>query len=199
MKLLIWAAAVTLAVLYLVCPAFADAASAVATDPTQIVPPNTTTVVAVPYGDWINAASATIEKIAELLVSGLVIWLSARVAPLLPTAIQAGVNSFMINQLNKLIIQYVDAAINATAGAEKGKVLSVDVGNRVLATAVNNLLAEVPGWLVSWFGQSAIINRIAAALHLDSNAILVTSAAGVAVAPANPSVGSGSASPSPSS
>jgi hypothetical protein len=61
--------------------------------------------------------------------------------------------------------------INAVAGAVKDKTLTVDVGNEVLAKALQYALDNAPSWLQSWAGgPEGIARKIWARLNLGEGA-----------------------------
>lgn len=68
---------------------------------------------------------------------------------------------------DQLFQKAIDYGLNAVAGAAKGKVLTVDVGNAVLAEAAQYVLDNAPGWLVKWLGgPEQIVKKLFARLNL---------------------------------
>lgn len=191
MKLMLRAAALSLVfacLAFAAAPALADAAVVAAT---TAVPPNTSTTVSIPFGDWINAIAPTIIEIAGAVLAVILAW----AARLLPASLQSFINSQTIAQAEQLLEKAVDYGINAVAGASVGKTLSVDVGNQVIAQALNYVITHGPAWLINWLGGvEAIKQKIIARLPLDEGAQVITTAASVAIAP-SPLAGSGSPSP----
>jgi hypothetical protein len=113
--------------------------------------------VAVPIGDWIGKSSGIIGS----LLGVLVIWLFRQ----LPAGIVQILRTMQVEQLLDKAITY---GINAVAGASKDKVLTVNVGNAVIAQAAQYAIDHAPGWLIGWLGgETAIRQMIIARLNLE--------------------------------
>lgn len=101
---------------------------------------------------------------------------------LLPAQIYAIMVSLRADQL---IQKGIDYAINMVVGASKDKSLSVDVHNQVLATALQYVIDQAPGWLQSWMGgPDQIAQKIVARLNLAPDAVPDVNAAVAASTPA---------------
>ncbi len=75
--------------------------------------------------------------------------------------------------VDQILNKAIDYAINMVKGATKDKELSVDVGNEVLAKALQYVLDHSPGWLQSWMGgPGAIAQKIIARLNLAPDTVL---------------------------
>jgi hypothetical protein len=83
------------------------------------------------------------------VVGSLAITLFPVAVALLPAPLRLVVSAVFGEQL---IRNARDYALNAIANAAKGKILAVDVGNQVLAQAVEYAVREGALWLVSWLG-----------------------------------------------
>lgn len=84
---------------------------------------------------------------------------------------------------DQLLQKAIDYGINAVQGATKDKVLEVNVGNKVLAYAVQYVLDNAPKWLQDWMGgPEQIVKKIFARLNLDAAAAAPAPAAVVAEA-----------------
>jgi hypothetical protein len=82
----------------------------------------------------------------------------------LPAQVYAVIVSMRADQLLQKAIDY---GINAVQGAIKGKTLEVNVGNKVLAEAVQYVLDNAPAWLQAWMGgPEQIVKKIFARLNL---------------------------------
>lgn len=128
---------------------------------------STTTSVSLPIGDWIGYAAEFIGAIAAAAVA----WLLRK----LPASIQQVLTTM---QAEQLLGKAIDYALNAVAGAEKGKTLDVKVGSAVVASAVQYVVDHGPAWLVEWLGGAAAIEeKIIARLNLDATAAVVTASA----------------------
>lgn len=136
-----------------------------------------TSVVAIPLGSWTEQVAA----VAGSVVLGILLWLLRQLPPAIYQALRTA-------QAEQLLGRAVDYALNAVAGAAKGKTLSVDVGNAVVAAAASYAVENGPGMLIRWLGGPEAIERmILARIHLGPDAEIVgRGAAGVTIVPAPP-------------
>ncbi|MGX7708980.1 hypothetical protein [Methylobacterium sp. Gmos1] len=155
-----------LAALALACvcsPAFAQATATVAQPATD------TAVVTVPLGTWIASYAAAFQEAVVAIIMAVVTYACRR----LPTTIGALVKGIVTQQLVEKAIAF---GMNTVAGATKDRALSFDVGNAVLANALNYVVQHAPGWLISWTGGvNAIRDHIIALLPVEEGASLATS------------------------
>lgn len=95
----------------------------------------------------------------------------------------AQVGSILITaKVDQILQKGIDYAINMVVGATKDKALSVDVGNKVLAQALQYVLDHAPDWLTAWMGgPDQIAQKIIARLNLAPDAVPDASAAVAAV------------------
>lgn len=136
----------------------------------------TGTTVSVPWGDWLLDCAAAMASVAA---AGLV-WLCR----FLPASVRALVQTAQVEQVLQKAITY---GINAVAGAEKGKTLSVDVGNSVVAEALNYAVTHGPSWLQGWVGgPDALAQKIIARLDLEAASQATTPSAAAAAVAASP-------------
>lgn len=114
--------------------------------------------VVVPYGEWIGAA---------LPYTGYGITLTALyMVRMLPAQLAAIAH---VMQAESLLATAISYGINATAGAAKGKTLSINVANPVLAAALSYALANAQPWVMSHLGEpKAIAKAIWAKLDLPA-------------------------------
>lgn len=118
--------------------------------------------ITIPWGDW---AASLLMTVAALIVP-LITW----ALRFLPAQLQALIRTVQVEQLLGKAVSY---GLNATAGAARGKVLTVDVGNQVLAEAVHYAVEHGPDWADDWLGgEAGIRDRIIARLDLDQSAAL---------------------------
>jgi len=123
--------------------------------------------VSMPIGDWIGYAAELIAAISAAAVAYLFRFLPASVQQILTTM-----------QAEQLLGKAIDYALNAVAGAEKGKTLDVKVGSAVVATSVQYAIDHGPAWLVEWLGGAAAIEqKIIARLSLGADAAVATTTA----------------------
>ncbi|MCJ2033290.1 hypothetical protein [Methylobacterium sp. J-068] len=73
--------------------------------------------------------------------------------------------------VERLVRNVGDYAINAVAGAVRGQTLSVPVGSRVIASAVQRALDQAPGWLVrAAGGREGVGEKVFRSLPLEEAA-----------------------------
>lgn len=125
------AAAVALCLFYPAAAAFA--ATAVLADGS--------TIVTIPWGDLV----AGILPAAQILFMGGLLWVLSHFAPSLYAILRTA-------QVEQLMNRALDFAVNAVAGATKGKTLEIDTGNEVLKNALTYVLAHGGGWLQEFAG-----------------------------------------------
>lgn len=123
-----------------------------------------TPAVVLPWGDWIvafgQAATAVLTPLLVALVAGLI----ARVAPWLGYVVSKGVIEGMVGRVT-------DYALNAVAGAAKGRALTVPVGSAVIAAAVQRAADQVPGFVVKAAGGlPGIAEKVFRRLDLEDRA-----------------------------
>ena len=122
--------------------------------------PSAETSIAVPLNEWAALARNTVVTVL------LALWGCARNK--LPAPVLWAIKLY---GERRLIEQAVDLAINAVPGASKGAPLTIDLGNRVHAYAVQWIIDTVPGLVVTMMGGEAGIRaKIFAALHLEPDA-----------------------------
>ncbi|MBN9433978.1 MAG: hypothetical protein J0I45_16220 [Bosea sp.] len=121
--------------------------------------------VEVPIGEWAAAAI----NFALPLVGAGIIWLLA-------LAQKVGVpyaNRLRTEQAEQLLAMAVTYGLNATAGAVKGKAVSVEVGNAVVSTALSYAIANGPSKLIGWLGgEDGIRDKILARLTVPEDAAI---------------------------
>ncbi|GJE59749.1 hypothetical protein [Methylobacterium trifolii] len=103
------------------------------------------TAVALPWGDWIVAFGQTAQAVLTPLLVALVTGLIARFAPMARYFVSKSVVEGMVRRVT-------DYALNAVAGAAKGRTLTVPVGSAVIAAAVQRAADQVPGFVVKAAG-----------------------------------------------
>lgn len=121
------------------------------------------TTVTIPYGEWI----ASVGDAAASLLLPILLGVLARVMTILPAPIAAMLTTARVEQLLDRAINY---GINAVRGATAGKVLTVDVGNKVIAQAADYAIDAAPS-LVKWMGgEEALRRKILARLPMTEDA-----------------------------
>lgn len=120
-----------------------------------------TTKVTWAYGSVIAQWAGAIST----LVFAGVAWLLR----LLPGQIYA---MLLAARADQVIQKGIDYAINMAVGASKDKQLTVDVGNKVLAQALQYVIDHAPDWLQAWMGgPEQIAQKIVARLNLEPQAV----------------------------
>ncbi|MFE1601649.1 hypothetical protein [Methylobacterium sp. ID0610] len=122
------------------------------------------TTVEIPWGAWLAALMPSVASVAVTILAGVASAALGKVAPWLTLFISQ-------KRIEATIQTAVDYGINAVEGATKDGKLSVPVGSRVLAVALQRAVDSTPKWIIDAVGGPAeIAARIFRALHLDENA-----------------------------
>jgi len=120
------------------------------------------TTVEVPISSWIETAGTFVGP----LLAAAALWLIRK----LPEQISAILITMRVDQMLEKAISY---AINATVAASKDKPLSINVGNEVVAKAVQYVIDNGPGWLIGWMGgEASIREKVIARLEVDAGTAL---------------------------
>jgi hypothetical protein len=118
------------------------------------------TTVSIPVGTWVSDWMP--------IVSGGLAALVAWALRQLPSNLIAILGNGRVELLINNAIGY---GLNAVAGAAKGKTLSADVGNKVLAEALQYAIDNAPGWLTTWAGgPEGLAKKIWGRLNLAEDA-----------------------------
>jgi hypothetical protein len=126
----------------------------------QTVIEKSDTTVEIPIGEWIKAIGEFVMPLVVLAFGWLCRKLPGQLASILAT--------MRVDQLLEKAIGY---AINATAGAMKGKPLSIDVGSEVVEKALQYVVDNGPVVLINWMGGvDGIKQKIIARIDLDPSA-----------------------------
>lgn len=139
---------------FMVVPFYAEAVNLVAAeDPVD-------TIVSIPWGDWLYDSATTLIAIIGAIMAWGIRKLPARLVAIAQT-----------DQVEQLLRNAIGYGVNTTAGAAKGKSLTIDVGNEVLEKALQYAIDNGPRWLISWAGgEEGIKGKIIARLDLDAKA-----------------------------
>jgi hypothetical protein len=114
------------------------------------------------FAKWAGSAALAAFAISRGLIFGLV------KNPLLRMALEAYFTNDRVNEL-------VGVAIAKVEGAAKGKTLTVDVGNKVLAAAVQQALETLPNVTINMLGGAdGIRDKILSKLDLEEAASAAT-------------------------
>ncbi|HEX8375801.1 MAG TPA: hypothetical protein VF606_11555 [Geminicoccaceae bacterium] len=131
--------------------------------PALAIEPGVATVV-LPWGDALVAAAQTLTglllPIAIAAATGAVARIAGPLRVLVTTAL-----------VERLVRNAGDYAINAVAGAARGRTLTVAVGSAVLAAGMQRALDQAPAWLVAAAGgPTGLAEKIFRSLPLDAAA-----------------------------
>lgn len=147
-------------------PAFA--AEAVLTAPA--------TAVILPYGDWIVGAGQTVTAVLLPILIGGIMWALRTYVPVLGLFVSQSL-------VERLVRNVTDYALNAIAGAMKGKELDVPTGSAVITKATQHAVDQAPGWLLKMAGgPTGVAEKVFRALHLDDKATAANTLAPALVA-----------------
>jgi hypothetical protein len=150
--------AIAAIVLFSPAPAFADTVTDQAS-------------VTIPWGQWLSDLAPGILDLALAGLAAGFAWICRK----LPSSVVSLLSTLQVEQLLARAVTY---GINAVAGAEHDKVLSVKVGNEVLAEAITYAEDHAPAWLMSFIGTpEQLAAKLIARLKLSSDAT-VTSVTG---------------------
>lgn len=112
------------------------------------------------WGTIVSQAAATI---ASLILAGIAV-----LARNLPANFAA---VFANSRVQTLVDNAVNYGVNAVADAVKDKTLTVNVGNQVLAEALQYAVDNAPAYLLSWAGgKDGLAKKIWAKLDLEPGA-----------------------------
>lgn len=119
-------------------------------------------VVSIPWGDWFYNGATTIIAILGAILAWGIRHLPSRFVAIAQTA-----------QVEQLLNKAIDYAINRTAGAVKGRALTLNVANQVLETAIEYAVTYAPAWLIGWVGgQQGLRDKIIARLDVGKDVAL---------------------------
>lgn len=150
-----------LAALALACAA---SSPALATEVAAEVAVAPGTAVILPWGAWLVAFGTAAQAVLAPLLTALVAGTIAHFAPMLAYVVSKAVVEGMVRRVT-------DYALNAVAGAAKGRVLTVPVGSAVIAAAVQRAADQVPGFVVrAAGGLPGIAERVFRRLALEDRA-----------------------------
>lgn len=132
-------------------------------DATTVVDAGEADTIVVPVGNWADAILENAASMVAALLMAVFGWLLRK----LPKQM---VDLLLTLRVEQIMRRAVDYGINATRGAVKGKALSFDVGNEVIAAALQRVIDSAPGFLINWMGGiEAIKAMIVARLNLGED------------------------------
>ena len=111
------------------------------------------TTVEVPVGALVDQWIGIVTSVLVMLL--LVV--STFVIAKLPKPFQDLARTFLTEQLLRRAVDY---GVNAVRGATKDKVVSVDVGNLVVAQSLQYAVDNGSSWLIAWLGGPEAIKKM---------------------------------------
>ncbi len=118
------------------------------------------TAVAVPVGDWVGILA----DLSAVALTGVAIF----ALRMLPAPIY---RFLMMVRAEQLIARAVDFGVQSVAGAARGRTLTVDLGNEVLASATRYAV-DAADDLVQWLGGAEEVRwKILARLDVEPDAV----------------------------
>jgi hypothetical protein len=108
----------------------------------------TDTVVTVPYGSWISDAA----DLLWTVILGAIAW-ALRQLP------GQAADFLKMLRVEQLLARSKEFGVNRTQGAVAGKALSLNVGNEVLAKALQYAIDNGPKWMIEWMGGAAGVRQ----------------------------------------
>jgi hypothetical protein len=122
--------------------------------------------VEVPWGAWLGEL---ISGAFALLMAAL-LWMLRRLPASAVAALNMLAGLFGQNRVDALLERAVQYGINATKGAVKDRVLTVNVGNEVLERAFEYAVRHAPALVAKFGGLQALREKIIARLNLEADA-----------------------------
>lgn len=120
--------------------------------------------VILPWGDAVVALAQAATSVMLPLAIAAVTAAAARIAGPLRIFVTTAL-------VERLVRNVADYAVNAVAGAARGRTLEVPVGSTVIARAVERGIDQAPGWLVAAAGgPTGLAEKVFRSLPLDPEA-----------------------------
>lgn len=106
------------------------------------------TAVSVPWGNWVSEILSQLMLAAGTIIAFVLAWAVRYV----PAALRGYADKQRIAQVEQLLERALGWGVGSVKGAVEGKSLSVDVGSKVVAEALQYAVDNGPGWLIGWMG-----------------------------------------------
>lgn len=120
--------------------------------------------VVLPWGDAVVALAQTATSVLLPLAIAAATAAVARIAGPLRVLVTATL-------VERLVRNVADYAVNAVAGAARGRTLDITVGSAVIAGAVRRGVDQAPGWLITAAGgPEGLAGKVFRSLPLDPEA-----------------------------
>lgn len=125
--------------------------------------------ITIPYGTWIHDALGIARDVSLAAAPLVIAWLGRE----LPSYVAFILRTKIAEQW---LSRAIEGAYNAVDGATRDRLLTLELGNAVLARALQDMIDNAPAWLVGWLGGETGIRRaILRRLDLEGNAAISSS------------------------
>jgi hypothetical protein len=122
--------------------------------------------VVVPWGDWLAELIAA----AYAIILAVVLWLVRKAPKSVIDMVDSISRAMGQGGMNELLEKAITYGINVTAGAVRGKTMTIKTGNEVLERATEYALRHAPGLVKKYGGLETLREKIIARLDLDADA-----------------------------
>ncbi len=119
------------------------------------------TTISLPYGDVLAAIAGIVGMVLVILIGVALNFL----VKFLPPWAQAVITKAQIDKIQALAADAVEYGVQATAGAVKGKELTINVGNELIANAVQNAIDTWEPKLIDALGSDGVKVEVIKALE----------------------------------
>jgi hypothetical protein len=110
--------------------------------------------VYVDAGSWVDQFAPYITLALYIILLGVVLFVVSRLP--LADGTKALIQSLVLKYAQEWGLQLINAAVQRVKDATHGKVIAVNVGNAVLASAVQGFVDQVPGFVIKFLGGRRI-------------------------------------------
>lgn len=124
--------------------------------------------ISIPYGDMI----ADFLTWLLMLAGAVAAWVMRRLPSAAVSALDMLAGALGQGRANELLEKAITYGVNTTAGAVRGKTLSVKVGNEVLERALEYAVRHAPSLVTKLGGIQSIREKIIARLDLEADAAI---------------------------
>lgn len=114
-----------------------------------------TSTVTAEWGDWAANALLLVSTIVVGSVGAVLTW----ALRFLPAALRGIITQNLIKQVEQLLVRALQHSINMVAEQLRGRELTIDVKNQVVAAALQYALDNAPAKLIEWMGGEAGIRQ----------------------------------------
>ena len=122
--------------------------------------------ITIPYGAWIHDALGIARDVALAAVPLVIAWLGRELPAYAAFILRTRIAEQWLGRA-------IEGAYNAVDGATHDRLLTLELGNAVLAHAVQDMIDNAPAWLVGWLGGETGIRRaILRRLKLEADAAI---------------------------